>query len=374
MVSSLYVVNRVVLFFAIGCIFVCSAQSVDLEFLKNLIRIPSVSSDVVEVNRAVHFTKQYGESRGLFCRVETNSLGRSMLWVANVDSKLPDVLLSAHIDVVPVQSNNQFNPIEKEGRIYARGASDCKEHVALSLHLMERLAGRVSIGAILGTDEELGGSTTAEMMNRGYGAKKLVIVLDSEQYAITTRQKGLARYVIKNAAVSGHVGMAKGVLPNAVHDLVRSYENISTKISDYEDGSWRNVIMLERVTGNRKNAEIEISIRTAKYGGFERIEKLLHDEFKCDVRCIRKGEAVLIDENQKYLTDFLNLMRTKWPNRKLDFYHLNSSTDARHLQYLNLPMLILGVDARGAHSDVEYVELFSLSEYTDLISDYLLSR
>jgi acetylornithine deacetylase/succinyl-diaminopimelate desuccinylase-like protein len=168
--------------------------------------------------------------------------------------------------------------------------------------------------------------------------------------------------------------MAKGVLPNAVRDLVRGYENISTKISDHEDGSWRDVIMLERVTGNRKNAEMEISIRTAKYGGFERIEKLLHDEFKCDVRCIRKGEAVLIDENQKYLTDFLNLMRNKWPNRKLDFYHLNSSTDARHLQYLNLPMLILGVDARGAHSDVEYVELFSLSEYADLISDYLLSR
>ena len=250
-------VCRIGLLFAIGCSFVCSAQSVDLEFLKNLIRIPSVSSDVVEVNRAVHFTKLYGESRGLFCRVETNSLGRSMLWVANVDSKLPDVLLSAHIDVVPVQSNNQFNPIEKEGRIYARGASDCKEHVALSLHLMERLAGRVSIGAILGTDEELGGSTTAEMMNRGYGAKKLVIVLDSEQYAITTRQKGLARYVIKKAAVSGHVGMAKGMLLNAVYDLVHSYENISTKISDYEDGSWRNVIMLERVTGNRKNAEIE---------------------------------------------------------------------------------------------------------------------
>jgi acetylornithine deacetylase/succinyl-diaminopimelate desuccinylase-like protein len=155
-----------------------------------------------------------------------------MLWVANVDDKSPDVLLSAHIDVVPANSPNQFVPEERDGRIFGRGASDCKEHVALSLHLMERFAGRVSIGAILGSDEEVGGSTTAEMVNRGYGGKKLVIVLDSEQYAITTRQKGLARYAIKASVASSHAGMVKGVPPNALQSLIRGYGNVSEKIAE----------------------------------------------------------------------------------------------------------------------------------------------
>ena len=348
-----------------------AASVVDLEFLKDLIRIPSVSADVAEVNRAAEFTRRYAESKGLFCQIETNAVGRSMVWVANVEGKTPDVLLSAHIDVVPAQSPEMFVPKESDGRIWGRGASDCKEHVTLSMHLMERLAGRVSIGAIFGTDEEIGGTTTAEMMKRGNGAKKIVIVLDSEQFAITTRQKGLARYLIEAAAPPSHAGMVKGAPPNAVQDLIRGYEAVAAEIPGYEDGSWRDVMMLERVSGTRQRAEMEISIRTARLGDFPRIETLLREKFKREPRCLRKGEAVLLDETQPYLVEFRDRMRRKWPDRKIDFFHLNSSTDARHLQFLNLPMLILGVDARGAHTPTEHVNIGSLDEYADLISRYL---
>ena len=60
------------------------ASAVDIAFLKDLIRIPSVSADVAEVNRAADFTRRYAESKGLFCTIETNGIGRSMVWVANV--------------------------------------------------------------------------------------------------------------------------------------------------------------------------------------------------------------------------------------------------------------------------------------------------
>ena len=95
-----------------------AASAVDLEFLKDLIRIPSVSADVTEVNRAAEFTRHYAESKGLFCQIETNAVGRSMVWVANVKGKTPDVLLSAHIDVVPAQSPDMFVPKESDGRIW----------------------------------------------------------------------------------------------------------------------------------------------------------------------------------------------------------------------------------------------------------------
>ena len=350
-----------------------SASSVDVGFLKNLIRIPSVSADVEEVNRAVDFTRRYAVARGLLCRVETNAMGRCMLWVANVPGKSPDVLLSAHIDVVPAQTQDMFVPKEADGRIYGRGASDCKEHVALSMCLMERLAGRVSVGAIFGTDEEIGGTTTAEMIRLGYGAKCLVIVLDSEQFAITTRQKGLARYVIEADAPPSHAGMTKGAPPNAVRELIRAYESVAAEIPDHEDGSWRDVIMLQRVSGTPVHAEVEISVRSALPGGFERIENLIRDRFGHDLRCLRKGDPVLLDETQPYLVEFRERMRRKWPERKIDFFHLNSSTDARHLQRLGLPMLILGVDARGAHTETEHVVISSLDEYADLISEYLTS-
>ena len=132
-------------------------------------------------------------------------------------------------------------------------------------------------------------------------------------------------------------------------------------------------MMLERVSGTCRCAEMEISIRTAGMGDFPRIETILREKFKCEPRCLRKGEAVLLDETQPYLVKFRERMRRKWPDRKIDFFHLNSSTDARHLQFLNLPMLILGVDARGAHTPSEHVNICSLYEYADLISQYLIT-
>ena len=350
------------------------AAESDLVRLEKLIRIPSVSSNIVEVNRAVDFLDGELGRDGLYRQIETMSDGRRVLFAANESTKRPDILLSAHLDVVPEKDPSQFVPRRENGRIYGRGASDCKEHVVLCARLMRELKGRVSIGAIFGSDEEIGGMSTAFMLDKGYGAAKMVIVLDSEQFAITTRQKGLARYVIEADAPPTHAGMVKGAPPNAVRELIRSYEAAAAEIPDFEDGTWRDVMMLERVSGTREHAEMEISVRCARKGGFEAIENLLRDKFKRDLRCLRKGEAVLLDETQPYLVAFRERMRRAWPDRKVDFYHLNSSTDARHLQRLNLPMLILGVDARGAHTATEYVEIPSLDEYAVLIESYLMDE
>ena len=357
--------------FAVG---VAGAAESDLVRLEKLIGIPSVSSNIVEVNRAVDFLDGELGRDGLYRQIETMSDGRRVLFAANESTKLPDILLSAHLDVVPGKDPSQFVPRRENGRIYGRGASDCKEHVVLCARLMRELKGRVSIGAIFGSDEEIGGMSTAFMIDKGYGAAKMVIVLDSEQFAITTRQKGLARYVIEADAPPTHAGMVKGAPPNAVQELIRSYEAAAAEIPDFEDGTWRDVMMLERVSGTREHAEVEISVRCARKGGFESIENLLRNKFKRDLRCLRKGEAVLLDETQPYLVAFRERMRRAWPDRKVDFYHLNSSTDARHLQRLNLPMLILGVDARGAHTATEYVEILSLDEYASLIKSYLLDE
>ena len=357
--------------FAVG---VAGAAESDLVRLEKLIRIPSVSSNIVEVNRAVDFLDGELGRDGLYRQIETMPDGRRVLFAANESTRRPDILLSAHLDVVPEKDPSQFVPRRENGRIYGRGASDCKEHVVLCARLMRELKGRVSIGAIFGSDEEIGGMSTAFMLDKGYGAAKMVIVLDSEQFAITTRQKGLARYVIEADAPPTHAGMVKGAPPNAVQELIRSYEVAAAEISDFEDGTWRDVMMLERVSGTREHAEMEISVRCARKGGFEAVENLLRDKFKRDLRCLRKGEAVLLDETQPYLVAFRERMRRAWPDRKVDFYHLNSSTDARHLQRLNLPMLILGVDARGAHTATEYVEIPSLDEYAVLIESYLMDE
>ena len=66
----------VVVFVAFAAGELAAASTVDLEFLKDLIRIPSVSADVAEVNRAAEFTRRSAELKGLFCHppIERNPL------------------------------------------------------------------------------------------------------------------------------------------------------------------------------------------------------------------------------------------------------------------------------------------------------------
>lgn len=353
----------------------CAQAVADADLLAEMIGYRSVSADVPEVNRLVEFMRTRLVSDGLFCRVETMGSGRKVLYAANADTCEPDVLLSAHLDVVPAQMSELFMPRVENGRMYGRGASDCKEHCVLAVRLMKELKGRVSIGCLFGSDEEMGGLSTAFMLDRGFGARRLIIVLDSEQYAITTRQKGLAAYLVEKRCPAVHTGMVRGAAPNAAVDLMNGYAALVRELSDYEDGSWRDVVSLTRIVGNGEHAEMELHVRAAKYGDWERLERIIREKTACDsMKCLRKGEAVILDESEPYLQDFRELMRRRWPSRGVDFFHLNSSTDARHLQRLDRPMLILGVDARGAHTPAEYVILSSIGEYAELLAEYLTTR
>ena len=71
---------------------------------------------------------------------------------------------------------------------------------------------------------------------------------------------------------------------------------------------------------------------------------------------------------------FLAAMRAKWPDRNCRYLHYNSSTDARHVQYLGLPMLLLGVETSDMHARNERVRVESIDEYAELIEGFLAGR
>ena len=298
--------------------------------------------------------------------------GREVLFASNDGSVTPAVLFSAHLDVVAAQHPSQFIPRRENGCVYGRGASDCKEHCVLSARLMRELRGRVSVGCIFGSDEEIGGNSTAFMLDRGYGARKLVVVLDSEQYVLTTRQKGLAYYLLTRDYPAKHTGMVTGPVPNAAVELMRGYFELTKEIPEFEDGTWRDMVSLIDISGDRTHAELKLSVRSADYGSWGRLEKLLQEKIGGKMTCLRKGDPVILDETDPLLCEFLRRIREKWPNREARFFHLNSSTDARHLQRLKLPMIIYGIDASGAHSPTEHLVISSLDENAELLSGFLV--
>lgn len=121
-----------------------------LEQWKELLRIPSVSTlpeHAADVQRAAEWIAADMRRIGLPTVEIITQPGRQPLvygeWLlAGPDA--PTVLLYCHYDVQPAErengwSTNPFDPVEQEGKLYARGAVDSKNHVVAHLKAVETL-------------------------------------------------------------------------------------------------------------------------------------------------------------------------------------------------------------------------------------------
>ena len=125
-----------------------------VEFLKGLLRIPSMSEDIEANNVAVRYVKNWLDARNVYTAVVTNEVGRTALYASTMPGKEHDIVFVTHVDVVPPLADGQFKPRIEGDRIYARGACDTKGNVAVIVQTLANLAGTGSVGAVIVTDEE----------------------------------------------------------------------------------------------------------------------------------------------------------------------------------------------------------------------------
>ena len=74
------------------------------------------------------------------------------------------LVIYAHLDVVPAEGNwdtDPFQVVQKNGRVYGRGVSDCKGSIAALIAalkvLLENGLPKYNLRVLLTTDEEVGG-------------------------------------------------------------------------------------------------------------------------------------------------------------------------------------------------------------------------
>ena len=180
-------------------------MDIDLPFLLDLLRIPSVTDDVPQVNRAVAAMRGWLEARGVFCETEAMPDGRELLYASVVEGqRTPKLLLNAHLDVVPA-SPTLFEPRIEGDRIHGRGTQDCKGNAIAMATALAALAGSgASVGAVFSTDEEEGGETSGEAVARGCRATGLTAVLDAGPWSITYSQKGILSLRLVAKGRGGH--------------------------------------------------------------------------------------------------------------------------------------------------------------------------
>jgi acetylornithine deacetylase/succinyl-diaminopimelate desuccinylase-like protein len=213
-----------------------------VEELKALLRIPSVSTapeHVDDVRKAAEFVAKGLRAAGLenVRLIETSTAARKGHPLVYADwlhlPEKPTVLLYGHYDVQPAEPLDEwksppFEPTERDGNIYARGAVDDKGQMWMHVKALESLMtsdGKlpVNVRVIVEGEEEVGGEGIAAFV-RDHGEQlkaDAALVSDTEMFApeLPTLCVGLRGMIyteleVRGAATDLHSGMYGGAAPN----------------------------------------------------------------------------------------------------------------------------------------------------------------
>lgn len=210
--------------------------------LADLVRIPSVSADPdrdADVTRSAEQIAAMAEQAGAHdCQVLRVDGGKpAVLARWHPPAGAPTVLLYAHHDVQPAGDPDRwdsapFEPEERSGRLYGRGAADDKAGVMAHLAAIRAHDGAPPVGVTLLVEgeEEVGSPTFRAFLrtHRDRLAADVIVVADSSNWesdvpALTTSLRGMVTCTVEVRTLDRevHSGLAGGAAPDALMVLVR---------------------------------------------------------------------------------------------------------------------------------------------------------
>jgi acetylornithine deacetylase/succinyl-diaminopimelate desuccinylase-like protein len=210
--------------------------------LEDLVAIPSVSADpdaAPHVRASAEAVAQLLRGVGM-PQVDVLSAGDgqpAVLAHRPGPPGAPTVLLYAHHDVQPTGDlaaweSEPFEPAERGGRLYGRGAADDKAGIAVHLAVLRAYGDRLPVGVtvLIEGEEEIGSPTLPAFLAAYSGRVQadVVVLADSANAsvdvpALTTSLRGGANVIVEVRALDHgvHSGLYGGAVPDALTALCR---------------------------------------------------------------------------------------------------------------------------------------------------------
>ena len=235
-----------------------SQKSEYLGDLVELLKIPSVSTDPKrksELDKCALRVSDLMAKAGLQSVEIMPTPGHSVVYGEYlVDSTLPTVLVYGHYDVQPedpveLWDSPPFEPTIRDGKIYARGATDDKGQFLCHIKAIEAVLQSegtlpVNVKVIIEGEEEIGSPNLRPFLetHKGKLAADVLVISDSAMYAeglpsIVYGLRGLAYLQIDLKGADGdlHSGVFGGAVPNPGLELAKI-------LSQLKDGDERILV------------------------------------------------------------------------------------------------------------------------------------
>lgn len=236
--------------------FIDQNQSRFLEELFDLLRIPSVSADpkfhqsVFDTAEKVRF---FLEKLGAEHLELIPTGGFPVVYGEKIiDPTLPTILVYGHYDVQPADpyelwTSPPFEPVIKDGKIYARGACDDKGQMFMHIKAFETLLSTTGLACnvkfMIEGEEEVGSSHLGDFLVKYKDKLKADIILVSDTSiiandcpSITTGLRGLSYVEVEVTGPNRdlHSGVYGGAVPNPINvlcEMIASLKDENNHIS-----------------------------------------------------------------------------------------------------------------------------------------------
>jgi acetylornithine deacetylase/succinyl-diaminopimelate desuccinylase-like protein len=208
--------------------------------LERLVRIPGIAFegfDHSQVERSAEAVAELLRGCGLDTRIVRRGGQPAVIGIRTAPPGAPTVLLYAHHDVQPVGdpalwTGDPFEPMERDGRLYGRGAADDKAGVMAHIAALRAFGDELPVGVVVFVEgEEEYGSDSLDALLETYRddlRSDVIVIADSGNWdvgvpGLTTSLRGLVNCFVEVRTLRSavHSGMFGGPVPDALTVLAR---------------------------------------------------------------------------------------------------------------------------------------------------------
>jgi len=348
-----------------------------VELSRQLISVPSVTSDVISLKKVIDLTSAaLNEFKPQYFEKDNYP----STFFSNKSANKCKVILNAHLDVVAAKTN-QFVPLEKDGKLFGRGAIDMKAAAAVQILIFKELAGKVKypLGLQLVTDEETGGFyCTKYQVEKGVRAD-FVIAGEPTDFGVNNKAKGILWAKITTRGKAAHAAYPWNG-ENAITTIADVVNHIKKQFPVPQKESWVTTANIASIESSNKtfnkvpdDCTVSVDVRYIPEDADTVQAKLVDGLPKnTEYKILTKEPAQITDEKNEYVQTLQQSVKTiTKKNSAVIVKH--GGSDIRHYNAVGCAGVTFGPIGAGLHTDEEWVDIQSLQDYYEILKDFLLS-
>ena len=301
------------------------------------------------------------------------------------------LMLCGHMDTVGVAGMSApFLPVERNGRLYGRGAQDMKSGVAAMVGVAAEMtarglsSGRLIVAVVV--DEEYA-SIGADALVNGWSADGALIT-EPTDLGIATSHKGFAWVEVETRGRAAH-GSRPLEGRDAILDMGRVLVRLDELDRELQERSARPFLgtpslHASTVAGGREfsvypdRCSLKVERRTVMGEpdavALAEVEAIL-DDLRCDDPSFQASARLVFERPPYEISTAHELPRTlattlTRAGRPAEVVGMSFWTDAAILGRAGIPSVLYGPTGRGLHGLDEYVEIDSVFACRDALTDF----